>query len=368
MKLTIGEVLKKLAEFAPLSLQETYDNTGLIIGDPETVVDRALIALDVTEAVLDEAVQKSCKLIIAHHPLIFAGIKKLTPTGEVERSVIKAIKNGIAVAAWHTNLDNITGGVNTRIAEKLMLNNTAILAPRTGLLKKIVTFCPETHAGQVRTALFEAGAGHIGSYDQCSYNTEGFGTFRAGEGTQPFVGTKGELHRESEIRIETVVPEYKLKAVINALLSKHPYEEVAYDVYPIENSFQAGAGIMGYLNEPMPVDGFLKHLKQIFGTPALRHTAIHKKMIHKVAACGGSGAFLIKNALSQQADAFVTADIKYHDYFESGNNMLLVDAGHFETEQFTKELIHDVILKKIPTFAPLISEVNTNPVHYFFTQ
>jgi dinuclear metal center YbgI/SA1388 family protein len=367
MQIKVSDVLNSIHEFAPSSLQEAYDNTGLLIGDPDKFVKQVLVALDVTEQVVDEAISQGCGLIVSHHPLIFKGLKRITPAGTTERLVIKAIKNNIAIAAAHTNLDNILHGVNGRIADKLGLERISILRSADGLLKKLVTFCPSTHAEQVRAAIFEAGAGCIGDYDCCSYNLDGTGTFRASENASPFVGKKHEIHFEAEQRIETILPSYMVSKVVNALINAHPYEEVAYDIYPLQNKFdKVGAGVLGHLKHPMPIEDFFRFVSKTFNNKVLRHSALIDKPIRRVALCGGSGSFLISDAKASNADIFITADLKYHDFFEADGKLVLVDAGHFETEQFTKELIADIIKKKIPNFAPLISEVNSNAVHYFF--
>jgi len=362
----IREIISHLEDFAPLSLQESYDNAGLIIGDPDDDVNQALICLDITEDTLKEAIQNNCKLIISHHPLIFQGLKKITGSNLVERLVLNAIKNNISIYAIHTNLDNVLDGVNAKIAEKLGLENIKILQSRKGILRKLVTFCPMEQAEEVRNALFKAGAGSIGNYDFCSFNTEGKGTFRANENANPFVGEKHSLHIEKEERIETIFPSYKENAVLKSLLMAHPYEEVAYDIYPLENTFgNVGSGIVGELKTAMTETNFLKKLKTVFKTESVKHTTLLNRKIKKVAICGGSGSFLIQSAKMVGADVFVSADIKYHDFFEADGKILITDIGHFESEQFTKELIYSILTKKIPTFALRISDMETNPVKYF---
>jgi dinuclear metal center YbgI/SA1388 family protein len=366
MEIKIKDILQSIQQIAPISLQESYDNCGLLIGDEENIVSKVLVCIDVTEEVITEAIQMDCALIISHHPIIFKGLKKIVPKGPVERIVIQAISNNIAIAAMHTNLDNSNLGVNFKIAEKMKLESTSILQAREGMLKKIITFCPDSFAGNIRKAMTDAGAGHIGNYEECSFNMKGVGTFLANNMASPFVGQKHNLHEEPETRIEMIVPDYHVHKVVQALVSAHPYEEVAYDIYPLENHFQnAGAGFLGMLPDELTELQFLAFVKEIFGTETLRHTSFTGKKIKKIAVCGGSGAFLIQNAKAAKVDAFVTADIKYHDFFEVDGSMLLIDAGHFETEQFTKELIVELIRKKFPTFAVLNSEVNTNAVCYF---
>lgn len=364
--MTVKEILSCLTQVAPLSWQESYDNAGLQVGDENAEVSKALIALDVTEALVDEAIAKSFNLIISHHPLIFRGLKHLTPKSPIERAVVKAIKNDIAIISMHTNLDNSCLGVNRRLGEMLGLKNLHILQPMNGRLMKLVVFCPADYAEKVRSAMFEVGAGRIGNYDSCSFNAAGQGSFRAGEETHPFVGEQGKLHLENEIRIETIVPDHLLNRVISAMLKVHPYEEVAYDVYQLQNEFPlAGSGMIGEFENEMPEMDFLNLVSETIGTPCLRHSAMTGRMIKRVALCGGAGSFLLDDAKSAQADAFLSADMKYHEFFEPDDDILLVDGGHFETEQFTKELIRDLIQKKFATFAAEIAETNTNSVHYF---
>ncbi len=362
----IKEIIKHIEEFAPLSLQESYDNAGLIIGNADRNINQALICLDITEDTLNEAIKNNCELIISHHPIIFKGLKTITGSSLAERVVIEVIKSNIAIYAVHTNLDNVLEGVNGKISEKLGLTKLRVLQNRKELLRKLVTFCPLEQASKVREALFKAGAGSIGNYDSCSFNTEGKGTFRANKNAKPFVGEKNILHSEKEERIETIYPAYKESAVLKNLFLTHPYEEVAYDIYPLENVFSnVGSGIFGELDEEMAEKDFLEKLKNIFKTESIRHTAFLNKKIKKVAICGGSGSFLIHSAKLSGADIFISADIKYHDFFEADGNMLIADIGHYESEQFTKELIYDILIKKIPTFALRISEMETNPVKYF---
>ncbi len=359
----IKELIKVIEDIAPLSLQESYDNSGLLVGSEETDVTSALITLDVTEEVLDEAIDGGFGIIIAHHPLIFSGIKKLNGKNYVEKLVIKAIKNNVALYAVHTNIDNAANGLNAILGKKLGLKNLKILKPGASSLKKLVVFCPVEQAEQVRNAMFEAGAGHIGNYDGCSYNTEGFGTFRALEGANPFVGDVGKLHFEKEVKIETIVPDTKLGAVLNAMLSNHPYEEVAYDIYPLDNvNMNTGAGMIGELDKELDTVDFLNTVKKRLNVKALKFNKPVERKIKKVAFCGGSGAFLINDAYKQGADVFITGDVKYHDYFEHLGKMTIVDAGHYETEQFIKELLYELLTEKFPTFAVRISKINTNPV------
>ncbi|MFH0865161.1 MAG: Nif3-like dinuclear metal center hexameric protein [Bacteroidota bacterium] len=362
----INEITSHLESIAPLSLQESYDNAGLIIGNPAGTISKALITLDVTEKVIDEAIFNKCQLIIAHHPLIFGNISIIRSDNFTGKCIIKAIKNNISIYAIHTNFDNIDSGVNAALCRKIGLLNCKILKPKKNILKKLVTFCPDKYADKVRKALFEAGAGNIGNYDSCSYNTEGFGTFRALDNANPFVGQAYKLHQEKEVRIETIFPGYNEKKLLKALFETHPYEEVAYDIYPLENAFsKVGEGMIGELEKVIGLNDFLKKLKFKLKIPVVKHNAISNKKIKKVAVCGGAGSFLISDAIANEADIFLTSEIKYHQFFEGGNSLIIADIGHYESEQFMKETLCEILNKKFPTFAVLISKVNTNPVKYF---
>jgi dinuclear metal center YbgI/SA1388 family protein len=364
--LKIKEIIHFFETIAPPSLQESYDNAGLLVGDSEAEVTSALVTIDVTEEVVDEAIEKNAGIIIAHHPIVFSGLKKLTGKNYVERTVLKAIKNDIAIYAAHTNLDAVSDGVNAKICEKLDLKNCLILQPVSGKLKKLVTFIPFDSVENVRTAVFDAGAGHIGNYDSCGYNLEGTGSFRPGENTNPYVGEKGQVHYEKEIRFETVFPGWLQSKVVKALIEAHPYEEVAYDIYPLENVFEkAGMGMIGELEESLPESVFLSLLKKTFSTGCIKHTALKGRNVSKVAVCGGAGSFLLNHAIAANADIFVTGDFKYHQFFDAENKIVIADIGHYESEQFTKELFYELLTKKFPKFAVRFSEVNTNPVFYF---
>ncbi len=361
----ILEIIKPLEELAPLYLQESYDNSGLLVGNPDKDIQKALITLDITELVLQEAIDKKCNLIISHHPVIFQGLKSITGQNATERIVEKAIKNDIALYAIHTNLDNADIGVNSILCDKIGLVNRKILSPKKEILRKLVTFCPVDDAEKVRQAIFDAGAGHIGNYDSCSFNSPGTGSFRGSEDTNPFVGEKGKLHYENEIRIETIYPVYHENSVLKALFDAHPYEEVAYDIYYLGNKFErVGAGMIGELENEMNETDFLNMLKQRFNSACVRHSKLLNKQIKKVAVCGGSGSFLIRDAKNAGADIFITCDVKYHDFFEADGKIVIADIGHYESEQFAKDLIYSILNKKISNFAVLISELNTNSVNY----
>jgi dinuclear metal center YbgI/SA1388 family protein len=362
--------LKQITQFiesvAPLAFQESYDNSGLIIGHPDDEISGILIALDITEEILDEAIAKSLNLIVVHHPIIFSGLKRLNGINYIERCVLKAIKNNLAVYAAHTNLDGVFGGVNSKICEKLGLKNCRMLSPISGFLKKLVTFVPAAHAAKVRQAIFDEGAGNIGNYDSCSFSQAGQGSFRGNELANPFVGEKGQLHVEEEIRIETIFPKHIQSKVVSALLEAHPYEEVAYDIYPLDNDYnQVGIGMIAELDLPVDELEFLGRLKSIFHCEVVRHTRLLGKPIRKVAVCGGSGSSFLGKAIAQKADIYISGDFKYHQFFDAEQQIIIADIGHYESEQFTKEVFYELLTKKFPKFAIHLSELSTNPVKYF---
>ncbi len=366
MPMKINTIISFLEDLAPPSLQEGYDNAGLLTGRNEWECTGILCALDATEEVLQEAIDKNCNLVVAHHPIIFGGLKKITGSNYVERTVIKAIRNDIAIYAIHTNLDNVIEGVSGAMAARLELQNLAVLKPSENTLKKLYSFVPDAHAEKLRSAIFAAGGGQIGKYDECSFNTEGEGTFRAGEGTNPFVGKMGEQHVEKEVRVEVVFPAHLEPAIRLALLNAHPYEEPAFDIISLGNRHPGiGSGIIGQLPGPLEGAEFLQLLKTAFGLTSIRHTQVLPGKIKRVALCGGAGSFLIPKALAAQADAYVTGDIKYHEFFDADARMLLADIGHYESEQFTIGLLQEKLEQKFPTFAVLKTSINTNPVRYF---
>ncbi|WP_285010153.1 Nif3-like dinuclear metal center hexameric protein [Pedobacter faecalis] len=362
----LGILIKHLESFAPLQYQEDYDNSGLLVGNPDQEIFGALVALDCTEDIIGEAIANSCNLVITHHPIIFKGLKRITGSTYTERVVQKALKNDIAIYAIHTNLDSVKHGVNGMICKRLGLRNTRVLRPKGDLLRKLVTFCPMAHADEVREALFSAGAGHIGQYSECSFNSPGFGTFKAGEGTEPYVGERDILHEESELRIETVFLAKDQRKILLALLESHPYEEVAYDIIPLANGLDTvGSGMIGWLEQETDCLQFMNFLKDRMDTNLIRHTTLLPKKIRRVAVCGGSGSFLIKDAIAQHADVFITSDLKYHEFFDADGKIVLMDIGHFESEQFTCDLLIDIIQEKFPNFAVRLTERNTNPINYF---
>lgn len=361
----LKEICSYLDSELPLSFQESYDNSGLQVGDPGQEVRSALLTIDVTEEVADEAMGRGSDLIISHHPLIFNPLKRIAGRTSSERIIRKCIKNDIAVYSAHTNLDITHSGVSSKMAEKLRLDQVRVLVPLEKKLLKLVTFIPESHADKVRDAVFDAGAGVIGNYDCCGFMMAGTGSFRGNEHTDPFVGEKGKLHFENEVRFETVLFSHMKERVVRAMLDAHPYEEVAYDLIPLENrNIDAGLGCTGLLKEEMSEDSFLKLIAEVFGAKGIRYSKPTGRPVKKVALCGGSGSSLTGDAISAGADVFVTGDIKYHSFFDAENRILLVDAGHYETEKFAVEIIKELIIKKFPKFALRFSETNTNPINY----
>jgi dinuclear metal center YbgI/SA1388 family protein len=363
----VKELSSYLESLAPLSYQESYDNCGLLVGSDQMEISQVLITLDCTEEVVQEAVNTGCNLIVAHHPVIFGGIKKLNGKTDVERAIILAIQKNIAIYAIHTNLDNIKLGVNHKIAERLGLNQTQILVTKPASLLKLVTFVPLEHLETVQEALFEAGAGQIGNYSECAFSLVGEGSFKANPGANPFVGSLGERHQAAETRLELILPSNLASAVVSALKRAHPYEEVAYDLYTLLNQNpEVGSGLIGELPEEMDELAFLAHLKQRMELNTIKYTPFKHKKIKRVAVCGGAGSFLLKAAMQQSADAFVSADFKYHEFFDAEKAILIADIGHYESEKFTKSLLIELILKKFPTFAVLLSKTDTNPINYYF--
>ena len=363
----IKDVIATLDAMAPPSLQEGYDNAGLITGDENAECKGILISLDATSAVVDEAIKKGCNVVVSHHPIIFSGLKKITGKNYVQKTVINAIKNEIALYAIHTNLDNIINGVNGKIANLLGLEDISVLAPKENQLKKLYTYVPLSDSDKVRQAIHNAGGGHIGNYEECSFNSEGFGTFKGGLTTNPHVGTPGEMHREDEIKIEIIFPAWLEGGIIKALLSSHPYEEVAYDIIKLENRFSTvGSGVIGDFARPLDANTVFQTLKEKFRLRVIKHTQLLNRTVKKIAVCGGAGSFLIPNALAAGADLFITSDIKYHEFFDANDKMVIADIGHYESEQFTINLLQEFLEQKFPTFAVLKTEVNTNPVNYFF--
>ncbi len=362
----IREIINALEEWAPKAYQESYDNCGIQTGDTHQELTGILITLDSTEEVIDEAIAKQCNLVIAHHPLLFKGLKSITGKNDIERALLKAIKHDITVYAIHTNLDHIASGVNHQICKRLKLTNTSVLMGKTGLLTKLVTYVPEKEKEHVLQQLFKAGAGEIGNYSSCAFRSPGQGSFLAHEKAQPHIGEINKLEYVNENRIETVFPSHLKNKIIQTLKEAHPYEEVAYDLFELQNTWESvGSGMIGTLAQPMTVEEFLHHVASSMNINTFKYTHSFKGLIHQVAVCGGAGSFLLKKALLSGAQAFVSSDFKYHEFFDAENDILVADIGHYESEVYTKELIYGFLIKKFTNIATLISEINTNPVRYF---
>ncbi|MEO7210925.1 MAG: Nif3-like dinuclear metal center hexameric protein [Chitinophagaceae bacterium] len=362
----IAEVVQELERRAPLHLQEKYDNAGLITGDKNWDCTGIICTLDATEEVIVEAIENGCNLVVAHHPILFYGLKKITGKDYVEKALILAIKNDIALYAIHTNLDNMLNGVNGKIAELLGLKNMQVLNPKPGLLQKLFTYVPVSHKEKLLNALFAAGGGVISDYSECSFSAEGKGTFKPGENTHPFSGERGKRSDENEVKIEIIFPAWLQQTMLKALKENHPYEEVAYEIIRLENTSNSmGSGILGDLPEALPENELLDLIKKTLGLNVIKHTKFLQKPIQKIAICGGAGSFLIKDAIAAGAGLFLTSDIKYHEFFDADSKILLADAGHWETEQFTIDLLFDILRQKFPNFAVLKTKMRTNPVFYF---
>jgi len=362
----IQEILDYLEELAPLDYAEDFDNVGLLVGDNSQKVTNILVTLDTLEATVDEAIEKKCNLIISFHPIIFSGLKSITGKNYVERVVLKAIKNDIAIYAMHTALDNIKMGVSGKMAKVLGLINCKVLLTKSKLIKKLQTYVPNDQAENVRKALFKAGAGHIGNYENCSFSSGGIGTYIPNENANPSVGSIGKLQEESETAISVSFEKHKEKNVLKALFKEHPYEEIAFEITTLDNKHQdIGMGIYGEFPKAMNEKSFLKKLKTSFNTTNIRHSQLIGKSIKRVAMLGGSGSFALRNARGIGADAFVSADFKYHDFFGAENQLLIADIGHYESEQFTKNLLVDYLTKKFTNFAIILSETNTNPIYNY---
>jgi dinuclear metal center YbgI/SA1388 family protein len=363
--LKVKDVTAFLETIAPRAYQESYDNSGLLTGSLSNDVTGILVTLDCTEPVVQEAIDKKCNLIVAHHPIIFRGLKKITGSNYVERTVLKAIRNDISIYAIHTNLDNVHVGVNKKIAEKIGLKNVRILQPKSGTLSKLVTFIPQQNTDEVLQALHNAGAGNIGNYDQCSFSIQGTGTFRPNEQANPAIGEKLKQEYVSENRVEVIYPTYLENSIVGALRKSHPYEEVAYYITSLGNDNQeVGSGMVGELETPLEPMEFLKRLKGSMGLSVVRHTRLLDKLVKKVAVCGGAGSFLLSQAIQSGAQAYVSADFKYHEFFDAEDRIIVADIGHYESEVYTKELLQEVLTKKFPTFAINFSSTVTNPISY----
>lgn len=363
--MTVQDVINQLHDLAPLAYAEDFDNVGLLVGDKNQSVSGILVTLDTLEAVVEEAIENNCNLIVSFHPIIFKSLKKLTGKTYVERVVIKAIKNNIAIFSIHTALDNAIEGVNSIICDQLELKNKQILIPQSGTIKKLQTYLPKPNAEALRTALFNAGAGSLGNYESCSFNVEGEGTYLGNEDSNPAIGEKGKLHSENETAISVTFKKHLESNILKTLFKAHPYEEVAYEITTLDNTNQhIGMGMIGELETAMNAEACLQYVKNKMNTECIRHSMLTDKVIKKIAVLGGSGSFAIGAAKALGADLLVTADLKYHDFFSAENTIVLADIGHYESEQFTKSFLVDYLSKKITNFAIILSKTNTNPVKY----
>lgn len=361
----VKEVTDILEELAPLAQAEDFDNVGLLVGDSKNEVTGILVTLDTLENVVDEAIGHSCNLIVSFHPIIFSGLKKITGSNYVERVVLKAIQNGIAIYSMHTALDNSPDGVNSKICEVLGIVNTKILIPQQGSIKKLTTYVPKVEAPKLKDSLFEAGAGNIGNYSNCSFTIDGTGSYKGGENSTPTKGKVGQLHFEEETQINITFAAHNERKILQALFQNHPYEEVAYEVFSLDNRDQhIGIGMVGKLSEPMNEGDFLAFVKQKMNVSVIKHSQLLGKKVEKIAVLGGSGAFAISAAKASGADVFLTSDLKYHQFYEAESEMVIADIGHYESEQFTKNLLVDYLTEKIPNFAIRLSDSNTNPIKY----
>ena len=366
LKMRIEEVISYLEQWAPPILQESYDNSGLLVGNKQNEITNILVSLDCTEDVIEEAIAKNCNLIVSHHPIVFKGLKRFTGEDYVQRTIIKAIQNNISLYAIHTNLDNTIEGVNGEIAKRLGLKNVRPLVPLSGHLLQLTVFIPIDYFEKVRTALFEAGAGSLGNYSECGFSVVGNGSFKPEEGAQPFEGNLGDRSEKEEVRFEVILPSWKKAEVQHALFQSHPYEEIAHNWQNLQNPIhQFGSGAIGELETPISLINCLSKLKEVFNNHSIKYTNTSQSMIQKIAVCGGSGQFLLGAAKALGADAFITSDVKYHEFFDSENRLSFIDIGHFESEQFTIELIHAKITEKFRTFAVHKTGVITNPVLYY---
>ena len=363
----IQELILFLEERFPLFLQESYDNSGLIIGSPDLKITNVLICLDCIEEVVDEAIENNCNLIIAHHPIIFTSLKRINGNTHIERTIIKAIKNNIAIYALHTNLDNIVGGVNTKICDNLGLINQQILLPKEDLFRKLTVYVPEENADQVRNSLFNAGAGSIGSYKNCSFSSIGEGTFLPLRGSNPTIGSHGKQSKVREIKVEVVFLKNIYHKLIKCMKDAHPYEKPAFQINKIDNLVnQYGSGMFGELKSPVQIDKFISSLNSTMNARFIKHTKLVKDHVKSVAVCGGSGSFLINQAKSVGADVFISSDMKYHEFFLAEDDIVLIDIGHYESEHYTKNLIYDILVNNFSKFAILLSKINTNPINYLY--
>jgi len=365
----VRDIQQILESWAPKEIAWERDNIGLQAGDPAAVVRGILVALDVTEEVIAEAVRRKANLLVSHHPLLFRPLSAVTMQSARGRCIRALMQSGINLYSAHTNLDFTRGGTSFALAQALGLTDVEFLRMPYEVQRKVVTFVPPAEAERVARAMADAGAGIIGNYDSCSFAGPGTGTFRGNERSRPAIGKRGVLEHASETRLEMMVPRWRLGDVIGAMHRAHPYEEVAYDVYPLENrSREHGMGIIGNARRPVTLRVFLNDLKRRLGVPALRCTGDMRRTVRRVAACGGSGTELMDEAARRGADVFVTADVRYHSFHDVEASMALVDAGHFETElpvvRAVVEHLRAACRARHATVPIHAARTSTNPIVY----
>ena len=361
----VSDIIKIIEDWAPIEYSEDFDNVGLLTGDPNSNCTGVLITLDTIELIVDEAIKKKCNLIVSFHPIIFSSLKKISKSDYVQKTIYKAIQNNISIYAIHTSLDNHKYGVNYKIAEKLNLINTQILLPKNDTLRKLIVNVPESNENDLLKALHNAGAGILGNYENCSFSIEGKGTFKGNELSKPNIGDPQKKTSIVEKQIQLVFQKHLESKILKTLFKNHPYESVAYDILNLSNlNPDIGMGIFGSLKKSINENDFIELLKKTFKTPLIRHSKLLGKPIKKVALLGGSGSFAINAAIKKQADIFLTSDLKYHNFFMAENKIVLMDIGHYESEQYTKNLIFDFLKEKLSSFAVVLSSINTNPVNY----
>jgi len=343
--MTCGEIIKILETWAPREISLERDNPGLQVGSGKNIVKNILLSLELTMDVINESIAKECNLIITHHPLIFHPVKSLDFQRDKNSMLIeKLIKNDLTLFSAHTNLDFTKNGVSFELAKMLGLKGIDFLVNLSANQYKISVFVPGDHVEEVADAIFNAGGGIIGEYSRCSFRTGGTGTFFGSNKTTPFLGEKGKQEQVSEIKLEAIADSWKLGGIISAVINAHPYEEPAYDIYPLKNkNINYGMGAVGELDKQLGREEFLKYVSEKLKAKCLKYTSGKSESIKKIAVCGGAGTELLKEAVQSGADAFVTADVKYHTFHDAQGKILLVDAGHYETEihvlnQIEKEL------------------------------
>ncbi|MBP5687674.1 MAG: Nif3-like dinuclear metal center hexameric protein [Muribaculaceae bacterium] len=360
----VKEITDAIEAVAPLYLQESWDNSGMQVGDQDSEVTGVVLCTDVREEIVDEAIERGANMIISHHPLLFRGLKKIVGRSYQERIVAKAIKNDITIYCAHTNMDSAVGGVNFKMAEKLGMTGVRVLDPQQGTQRKIVVFVPTEAVAMVEKAMCDAGAGRLGNYDNCTYSMNGEGHYRALDGAEPWAGKVGEKHSEPEVRLEVLVHKALCGRVVAAMIKAHPYEEPAFDIIALENGDKyAGLGVIGDV-EPQDARGFLEKVKNAFEVEAVRYSGNLDRQVRRVAMCGGAGADFIGLAMSQGADVYITGDMKYHEFQGNEERIILADIGHYESEHYTKEIFYDIISKKNPNFAVDFAKSEKNQVKY----